>query len=796
MVFMITKIALKNWKSHEDTSLSFGPGTNGLVGINGSGKTSILDAICFALFGTFPKLQVKKLKVEDLIMNKPKAKEKAEVEVEFDFGGKHYSVKRMIERGRGTSYSEIKEDGRMIESPSTKLVTENVEKVLKCNYELFSKAVYSEQNSIDYFLTISKGQRMSKIDELLMIDKFEDARKAAVSLRTKVADTKVGKQSVVERYDMAKTAVAIDEARAFLEKSKSEEERLKYDMQRLAGERSRLEKDAAGMRMIKENLEAIRLTDRGLESSISTTVENIESISKKLKDASRGIDMYAIDSMLVTHGKNIEAESQKIAQKQSEYEGLQREIAKSRATAEMLQKDRIQRLEKEFKEKMAMKAELDHIRDTSGGDVVHAAEESRAALDSLIGELESARTKVADLQEQMDQVSQAKGTCPLCGSPIAEEKKKMIVLEKRRDLEKLSARIENARAERSVAEGKLRMLESAAKRLEQIMKEISDMDSVRAELDASNRQLMDHIGMVERVGQQLDAMKFEMDSMRKKLEQAQGERQKMMVVQSQADESSRLKQKAEQLKAQRDALKGEISRLESGFNSKILEEVELALRKVAADLRGAEVKLDGLVDGVRERKSQLADMEIGLERMKKEKMEIERLEALAKDLSIFVDALRHTQVELRKEFVEAVNFTMNSMWQILYPYQNFIGVRLGVEEGDYVLQLQERTLGWVDAEGTPSGGERSIACLALRIAFSRVLAPHLRMMVLDEPTANLDSNSVKLLAETLRENIADIVEQGFIVTHDETFEEAVTGTAYRLERDKQNDGVTKAIQIA
>jgi DNA repair exonuclease SbcCD ATPase subunit len=172
------------------------------------------------------------------------------------------------------------------------------------------------------------------------------------------------------------------------------------------------------------------------------------------------------------------------------------------------------------------------------------------------------------------------------------------------------------------------------------------------------------------------------------------------------------------------------------------------------------------------------------------------LEALAKDLSVFVEALRQTQGELRKEFVEAVNFTMNTLWQIIYPYQNFIGVRLGVEEGDYVLQLQDRTLQWVDAEGAPSGGERSIACLVLRIAFARVLAPHLRMLVLDEPTANLDSNAVKLLAETLRENMGEIMEQAFIITHDDTFEEAVTGNAYRFDRDKQSDGVTKIIQIS
>jgi DNA repair exonuclease SbcCD ATPase subunit len=180
---------------------------------------------------------------------------------------------------------------------------------------------------------------------------------------------------------------------------------------------------------------------------------------------------------------------------------------------------------------------------------------------------------------------------------------------------------------------------------------------------------------------------------------------------------------------------------------------------------------------------------------RKDMDEVARLELLASDLKVFAEALKQTQSGLRKEFVEAVNYTMNRLWQTLYPYQDFVGIRLGIEEGDYVLQLQERSLGWINVEGAASGGERSIACLAMRIAFALVLVPNLRMMVLDEPTANLDSNSVKVLADTLKENIGDFIEQCFVVTHDEALEEAITGYSYRLERDKSRDGVTKVVRL-
>ena len=88
-----------------------------------------------------------------------------------------------------------------------------------------------------------------------------------------------------------------------------------------------------------------------------------------------------------------------------------------------------------------------------------------------------------------------------------------------------------------------------------------------------------------------------------------------------------------------------------------------------------------------------------------------------------------------------------------------------------------------------------MACLALRIAFSLVLAPQLKILILDEPTANLDSRAITELATTLRERINEFMDQTFLITHERELENAVTGNAYRIERDKINDGVTMIKKI-
>jgi len=69
---MIKSITLKNWKSHKETNLKFIKGVNVLLGIMGSGKSSVLDAISYALYGTFPKLKRNVINTKDIIRHNSK----------------------------------------------------------------------------------------------------------------------------------------------------------------------------------------------------------------------------------------------------------------------------------------------------------------------------------------------------------------------------------------------------------------------------------------------------------------------------------------------------------------------------------------------------------------------------------------------------------------------------------------------------------------------------------------------------------------------------------------------------
>src|SRR3989338_6111907 len=99
---MISSVHLSNWRSHDDSLLEFGKGTNLLIGSMGAGKSSVLDAISFALFGTFPALERRKLALEDLLrLNE----NNAAVAVEFHWNNNKYKIERKLmhdKKGKGT----------------------------------------------------------------------------------------------------------------------------------------------------------------------------------------------------------------------------------------------------------------------------------------------------------------------------------------------------------------------------------------------------------------------------------------------------------------------------------------------------------------------------------------------------------------------------------------------------------------------------------------------------------------------------------------------------------------------
>jgi exonuclease SbcC len=96
---LIDRIDLRNFKVYKDQEFILNPGTTAIVGPNGSGKTSILEAIEFALFRRVTRKEKKVPSLEDLINHSGK---KAIVELDFTapINRREYRVIRQIHPGK------------------------------------------------------------------------------------------------------------------------------------------------------------------------------------------------------------------------------------------------------------------------------------------------------------------------------------------------------------------------------------------------------------------------------------------------------------------------------------------------------------------------------------------------------------------------------------------------------------------------------------------------------------------------------------------------------------------------
>ena len=219
------------------------------------------------------------------------------------------------------------------------------------------------------------------------------------------------------------------------------------------------------------------------------------------------------------------------------------------------------------------------------------------------------------------------------------------------------------------------------------------------------------------------------------------------------------------------------------------------LEKIKIERHGYMIELKNKKDILSEKEKRLFQLNKEIKILEENKKEIEFLKYAANALNTFSVNLGEIQEILRREFVENLNEVMNIIWQDVYPYEDFIGIRFKIDDKDYLLQLYDLKNKWINVEGISSGGERSIASLVMRIALAIVLSPNLKLLILDEPTHNLDTNIIEKLSEVLREKVGNLLEQTIIVTHDERLTYAGTGYIYELYREEGKKGYTKVKKI-
>lgn len=239
-----------------------------IIGENGAGKSTILDALTFGLFGK-PFRKINKPKLMNSINEK-----NLEVEVEFEIGSNSYLVKRGIK----PNLFEIYINGHMVDQvAAVRDQQEYLEKnILKLNYSSFTQIVILGSSTFVPFMQLAAQQRRDIIEDLLDIRIFTTMN---LLLKGKISSKKA--EISDSKYNIDLNEEKLEVHRKYLK-----------DIQ--ASKNATTQKFQERIKEAEDNIEKI---DQNIEDSttkVDALVEQIsheKSTNKKKTEASRLISM-------------------------------------------------------------------------------------------------------------------------------------------------------------------------------------------------------------------------------------------------------------------------------------------------------------------------------------------------------------------------------------------------------------------------------------------------------------------------------------------------------------------------
>ncbi len=301
-----------------------------IVGENGAGKSTMLDALCFGLYGK-PFRKIKK----DQLINSVNGRDTV-VEVEFTSKEHQYVIRRGIKPG----LFEIIEDGVLIDQDAAaRDYQEMLEKhILKLSMKSFTQIVILGSSSFVPFMQLTTGVRREVIEDLLDIRVFSSM---ALLLKDRVAtnreEYKLNDRDIIYTNEKIKAQEKIR-----VELDEQRQEKIEDYKQRIEQAQSNIAREDVRAQDLNAEIEEL-IEKCGNHQSLSSRVHKILSLEKSLEskktNARKTIKFYADNDECPTCTQHIDQhiKTEKIDEKEkviSEIEDALKKLAAELATTE------------------------------------------------------------------------------------------------------------------------------------------------------------------------------------------------------------------------------------------------------------------------------------------------------------------------------------------------------------------------------------------------------------------------------------------------------------------------------
>ncbi|WP_254543702.1 DNA double-strand break repair ATPase Rad50 [Halomarina pelagica] len=637
------RIRLEHFKCYDDADLHLDRGVTVIHGLNGSGKSSLLEACFFALYGA---------KALDTTLDEVVTigRDEATVELRFVHGGERFRLERRVR----VSDDRAQTASCVLETPSGTVegardVRAYVTDLLRMDAEAFVNCAYVRQGEVNKLINASPSQRQDVIDDLLQLGKLEEYRQRASQARVGVGRVRRDRRAVLDSVEeriaekeeedlhgrLNALETELNEANETLENYEQQRERaresrddaeevldryeetrdrldaldaeiddLRSDVARAEREREEHREAAREKREriadLEERVERLladtavgERTEEAIDARLSALAERDEDLAERANE--RRMQAQAFDNQSERLAERADEHETRAAEKRERAETLAADAEEAEAALEA---------DRETIEDLDAEAEI--LRERFVEASIEPGE-AAARLRDLREEHESVQGRVAELvadrnttAERLEEIRDLldQGKCPECGQPVDDSPHVESQSEYESRVSDLDAKLEARRDE-------LAALDARVERAEDLLEAENRLGEIESRRELLRERIAERAESVTEKHERADELREEAAD----LESAAAE--KRAVAAEKADEADAERETRESIVEERETLASEREALESARDR--LAEIAEAEAAVE-DHRGKRAHLDELNDQrrdrlaeKRERRSELAE---------------------------------------------------------------------------------------------------------------------------------------------------------------------------------------------
>jgi len=666
---ILKKISLQNIRSYKNEEIEFPLGSILLAGDIGSGKSSILLAVEFALFG----LQRGK-SGDSLLRNGEK---EGKVKLNFDLDGKEVIIERTLKKSKDSVQQEncsieINKEKKQLSTNELKSLVLNL-----FNYpaELFSKnpalyryTVYTPQEEMKSILQEDAELRMDTLRRVFNIDKYKRIIENSEKLMSKLREEIKIKQAVVSDIE-----------------SKKNEILMRKD------EVVKIKREIATFSMKLEELKKI-IAER--KNKLNEFEEKIKELNRlKAELASTKAELFSKKERLLENKENVLQLKNQISSLEEELKG------KSAGDAEKISKD-LKSKEKDLEEK----------------------ENELLKTNRIITTFEVNKERASKIANDIIKLQ----NCPTCRQDVSETHKTHI--KEKNDSE-----------------------------VQEIEKNLSIEIKKKEDANKGIAQIKDEIRILRVKDREFSTIKIKFSNLDEKKKQ----------IAKNEETSQVLEKSLSLLEKKKDEIEGEVKEFLNVERSH--EIAKKMLDEVREDEKIMEISKARFERQLEDIQAALVIFEREIEEKEKSR---EKMMKLAK-----------LRAWIEEEFIPSViNIEKNVMAKLHYDFSNLFGKWFSMLANDLNARLNEEFSPIIEQQGYEidysflSGGERTAAALAYRLALNQVINSIMSeiktkdILILDEPTDGFSSEQLDKMRDVLHElNVKQLI----LVSHEQKIESFV-----------------------